>query len=145
MHDSSATQILHEINFGHFQNAKSKIAILTILQFWILNFWEFLSFSSVHFPKKSNLKAPKIVKMVVFDLLKSTKIDFTWNHNGRKISKFPHCGSWQHWFLSFLQVSLCVSLLDEWMQILTYCLERRILGSITLPLVPCVLHVHPNS
>ena len=122
-----------------------KLPFWPFKQLWILNFWKLLTLLSVKCFQKSNFKASKIIKTAVFDLLKSTKIDFTWNHNGRKISKFPHCGSWQHWFLSFLQVSLCVSLLDEWMQILTYCLERRILGSITLPLVPCVLHVHPNS
>ena len=50
-----------------------------------------------NFLKKSKFKAFKIVKMA-FDLLKSAKIDFMWNHSSRKIaihsveypkSKFP--------------------------------------------------------
>ena len=32
-----------------------------------------------------------MVKMTVFDLVKSAKIDSTYNQSGIKIAKFPHC------------------------------------------------------
>ena len=51
-----------------------------------------MTFSIMAFFLKSNFKAFKIVKMPLFDHLKSDKIDFTQCHNGRKIAKFPHCG-----------------------------------------------------
>ena len=73
--DFSATQILCEINFGHFE--ATNVAIFPFEQLWILNFWEFLTFSSVKFFQNSKFKASKIVETTVFDLLKSAKIDFT--------------------------------------------------------------------
>jgi len=47
-----------KINFGHFEELKT--AIVTIL---VLNFWQFLSFSN---SKKSKFKASKIVETTVF-------------------------------------------------------------------------------
>ena len=57
-------------------------------QLWILNFWELLTFLSVKFFQKLKFKAYNIVKMAVFDLLKSDKIDFTQNLNGWNILIF---------------------------------------------------------
>ena len=48
-------------------------------------------YSNVKLLEKSNFIAFKMVKMAVFDLLKSVIIDFTSNQSGRKIAKFPHC------------------------------------------------------
>ena len=80
-------RFLREINFE-----LPKTAILTISE--PLNF-EFLRnvlhFSSVKFFQKSKFKAFKIVKITVFDHLKSAKIDFTQNQSGRKNAKFLHC------------------------------------------------------
>ena len=73
--DIFATQILHEIDFDHFEALK--IAILT---FWAALNSEFFGFFDIFkreiFPK-SKFKASKIVKMAIFDLLKSAKIDLT--------------------------------------------------------------------
>ena len=57
--DIYPTHILREINFGHFEELKT--TILTIL---VLNFWQFLTFSN---SKKSKFKASKTVKITVFD------------------------------------------------------------------------------
>jgi len=38
----------------------------------------------------SNFRAGEMVKVAIFDLLKSAKIDFTYNQRGRKIAKLPH-------------------------------------------------------
>ena len=76
--DFSATQILREINFGHFEAPKT--AILTI---WVALNFEFLgNFDIIKFEiflkmLKSKFKSFKIVKTAVFDPLKSAKIDFT--------------------------------------------------------------------
>ena len=59
----STTPILREINFGHFDCLSSS-------EFWIFGF---LIFSS----EKSKFKAFNIVKITLFHLLKSVKIDFT--------------------------------------------------------------------
>ena len=71
----TAAQILREITFGNF--AISKTAMLVILDALNFDFWEYSSFESVKNTKKSNFKASKTSKTVVFDLLKSGKIDFT--------------------------------------------------------------------
>ena len=85
MQDFSATQILREINFGHFEALKTAIlAFCTALNFEHLGI--FKTFSSVKFFKKSSVF--KMVKTAIFDLLKSAKIDFTWNQRGRKIAEF---------------------------------------------------------
>ena len=61
----------------------SKTAILTILAGLNLrNFWN---------SQKSKFKASKIVKMAIFDLLKSATIWFHENQGDRKILRFPHC------------------------------------------------------
>ena len=39
-------------------------------------------------PQKSNLRAFKMVEVTVFNLLKSAKIDFTYNHSDRKLLNF---------------------------------------------------------
>ena len=44
-------------------------------------------------PKNKNSEPLKIAKIAVFDTLKSVKIDFTENLSGKKIVRFPHCGS----------------------------------------------------
>ena len=71
--DLSATQILREIKFGHFEAPKT--AIFTILAALNFEFLELLTFSHVKFFQK--IKASNMVKTAIFDLLKSTKIDFT--------------------------------------------------------------------
>jgi len=45
--DWSPTQVVREINFSHLEAPKTDI--LTILAARNLNFWEFLTFSSVKF------------------------------------------------------------------------------------------------
>ena len=70
-HDFSASQILREINFGHFEAPKT--AILNIWAALILNFWELLTSSSVQFVQKSKFKAYKIGKMTVFDPVNSAR------------------------------------------------------------------------
>ena len=47
-----------------------------------------LTFSRVEFFQKSRFKASKFVKMAVFDLLNTTKIDFTENQKARKVANF---------------------------------------------------------
>ena len=84
-----ATQSLREINFGHFEAPKT--AILTIWADLNFKFLDIFDIFNREIPKKSRIKASKIVKMAVFDLLKSAKIDFTYIRSGRKIAKFPHC------------------------------------------------------
>ena len=71
--DFSVTQILREINFGHFEAQRTDI--LTILAALNLVFWEFLTFFSVKFFLKSKFKASIMVKTAVFAFLKSAKID----------------------------------------------------------------------
>ena len=90
--DFSTTQILREINFGHFEAQKT--AIWTIWAALDFEFLGTLTLSNVKFFQKSKFEASKIVKTEVFDLLKSAKIDFTQNQSRRVIAKFQHCG----WF-----------------------------------------------
>ena len=72
----STTQILCQINAGHFEVPKT--TILTIWAALNFYFWELLTFLlSVTFKKKSKFNAFKVVKTPVFDLLTSAKIDFT--------------------------------------------------------------------
>ena len=61
--DFSATQIL-EINFGYFEAPKT-----AILNICVSPNFEFLTFPSVKFSKKSKLIASQIVKMTLFDHL----------------------------------------------------------------------------
>ena len=72
--DSSATQILREINFGHFE--ASKTAILTIWAALNFEFLEIFDFFKYEILKKSKVLASKFVQMTVFDRMKSVKIDF---------------------------------------------------------------------
>ena len=55
----------------------SKTAILTILAVLFLTFWAIFDIFKCGISKKSWFKASKIVEIVVLDLLKSAKIDFT--------------------------------------------------------------------
>jgi len=76
--DFSATHILREINLnlGHFEAPKSAIlAIVAALN--VLVFGIFFDMFKCEIPKNQNSKASKVVKMAVFELLKSAKIDFT--------------------------------------------------------------------
>ena len=41
-------------------------------------------------PKNAKFRGAKMVKMAIFDLLKSAKIDFTKSQSGRKTVNFPH-------------------------------------------------------
>ena len=54
-----------------------KLPFWPFRQLWILNFWESLTFSKVKFSQKLKFNTSKAVKMAIFDLLKSAKIDFT--------------------------------------------------------------------
>ena len=57
--DFSATQILREINFGHFEASKTgNVAILAALN---VKFLEYLTFSNVKFFPKTKFKASKIL------------------------------------------------------------------------------------
>ena len=56
---------------------RSKTAILTILAALKFDFILLSDNLKCEFPKKSKFKAQKNVKMAIFDLLKSAKIDFT--------------------------------------------------------------------
>ena len=52
-----------------------------------------MKFSSLKFSKKSKFKASKIVKMAVFDLMKSAKLILSKiKVAGKLLHKFPHCG-----------------------------------------------------
>ena len=71
-HDFCIIQNLREINFEDSWSAKS--AILTHLEALNFDFYEFLHFLRDEFTKWKKFKAPKIAKMAVFALLKSTKL-----------------------------------------------------------------------
>ena len=74
-HNFSATYILREINFGHIKASKiASLPILAALNFEILELFHIFKHE---IPKKSKFKASKMVKMTIFNLLKSTKFDFT--------------------------------------------------------------------
>ena len=75
MKDFSAIQIFREINFGHLLAPRT--AILTIWEAQNYVFLGTFDISSVKFLQKSKFQSFKIVKIAVFDLLKSAKIDFT--------------------------------------------------------------------
>ena len=45
------------------------------------------------FSKKSTFRASKSVKMAIFETPNFATVDFTWNLNGRKFMKCPHCDS----------------------------------------------------
>ena len=67
-------RILREINFGHFEAPKT--AILTISVAMNFEFMETFDIFKYEFYQKSKAKASQIIKIPVFDLLKSAKIDF---------------------------------------------------------------------
>ena len=71
----TATHILREINFGHIEVPKT--AILNILAALNFEFLEIIDIFKGEISQKSIFKAPKILKISVFDLLKSSHIDFT--------------------------------------------------------------------
>jgi len=73
--DISVIQILHEINFGHFEAPKT--AILPIWAALSFEFLDVFDISKCEIPKNWKFKASKITKMTVFDPLKSAKIDYT--------------------------------------------------------------------
>ena len=69
--DFSATQILREINFGHFEAQET--AVLTLraaLNFEVLGTFDVFK---CEMPKNSKFKPSKIVKTLIFDPLKSAK------------------------------------------------------------------------
>ena len=73
--DFSATQILREINFGHFEAPKT--AILTI---WAPLDFKFLGTSDIfkcEISQKFKIQSLKMFKTAVFDHFTSAKIDFT--------------------------------------------------------------------
>ena len=75
LQDISSTQVLHEINFEHFEAPKT--AILTI---WAALNFKFLGIFDIFKCKiliKAKFKASKVVKMADFNLQKSAKFDFT--------------------------------------------------------------------
>ena len=65
--DFSATQILREINFGHFEVSKTANLII-----WSAMNFEFLDIFDIF-----KIQSLKIVKMAIFQPLKSAVIDFT--------------------------------------------------------------------
>ena len=65
--DFSATQILREINFGHFEASKTANLII-----WSAMNFEFLDIFDIF-----KIQSLKIVKMAIFQPLKSAVIDFT--------------------------------------------------------------------
>ena len=70
--DFSATQILREINVGHFEAPKT--AILTI---WAALNFEFVDIFDIfkrEIAKKSKIRAAQMVKMAVFWASKSPKL-----------------------------------------------------------------------
>ena len=73
--DFSATPTLLEFNFGHFEAQKT--AILTIRAAMNFEFLGNFNISSVNFFQRSKFKASKMIKMAIFDFLKSAKIDFS--------------------------------------------------------------------
>ena len=73
--DFSAFQKLYEVNFGHFEAPKT--AILTILAALNFEFLDIFDIFMCEFVKKSEFKASKMVRMALFDHLKSVKINFT--------------------------------------------------------------------
>ena len=93
--DFPTTQILREINLGHFDAPKT--AILTI---WAPLKFEFLGsfniFKCEIFPK-IKIQSFQNCILAVLDLLKSAKIDFAQNLSGIKIAKFPHCETIAQW------------------------------------------------
>ena len=76
--DFSNAQILREINFVTLKPLKSAIVtILAAMDFeFFENFWHFQVWNS-QTSKFKEFKASKIVKMAVFHLVVSAKIDFT--------------------------------------------------------------------
>jgi len=74
-HDFSNTQILREINFRDFTNAKYPIST----HFEVLNFdsFEFLHFLKAEIYQIHKIKAPKMTNTTVFRTYKFSKIDFT--------------------------------------------------------------------
>ena len=73
--DFSCTQILREINFGYFD--VQKVPFLPFEQLQTLQFLGTFDIVKYEIFQKLKFKASKIVKMAVFDLLKSAKIDLT--------------------------------------------------------------------
>ena len=70
-----ATLFLREINFGWFQMVES--VILTILGVSNFEFLDIFEIFKYKIPTKAKFKAYKVGEIVVFDLLKAAKIDFT--------------------------------------------------------------------
>ena len=62
-----------------------------------LDFWKLQPCKMVKFAKKSKFRASITVKNGNFRAFVFTKIAFTLNMRGRKISKFPHCDLWTLW------------------------------------------------
>ena len=81
LEDFSATQILREINFCHFETQETAILFWPFEQVWIVHFLgTFDIFKSETFPniKIQNLQEPELISR------KSRVVS--------KIAKFPYCG-----------------------------------------------------
>ena len=74
LQDFSATRILREITFGHFEAPKTAIALWLFERLCILNFWIFLTFSRVKFPRYQNSKPPKLLKWQFWTLWAQPKL-----------------------------------------------------------------------
>ena len=81
--DSSTAQILREINLDILK--PQKLPFWTFDQLWILNFLETLDIFKCESPK-IKIQSLENYQNRRFDLLKSTKIDFTVHQSGRKIA-----------------------------------------------------------
>ena len=55
----------------------SKTAVLTILKPLNCDFWKNFTLEMSKVPKNTKFRAAEMVKMAVFDILKTDKIDFT--------------------------------------------------------------------
>ena len=73
--DFSVFLILREINFIYCRSSKNAV---------------FAIFGALHCV---NFTASKCVKVADFATLESTKMNFTLNQSGRKMTKFPHCSN----------------------------------------------------
>ena len=65
-HDFSITQILREINFGDSRSAKS--AILTHLEDFNVEFYEFSHFFEAEFYQISKIQCPKVAQTATLEL-----------------------------------------------------------------------------
>ena len=67
--------------------SRSKTAILSILEALNLDLLEISHLKMSKIAQKFKCRTAKMIKIAVFDPLKSAKIDFTYNQSGRKMVK----------------------------------------------------------